>query len=335
MRRHARAALLVLAAAALGAGGGGGGTSRTTRAATTNEPPATPPVIRIAVVTHGQASDPFWATVQRGIQDAARQLNVSVDYSSPDVYDVSRMRRLILTAISSEPDGLVVSLPDPQALAPTIRKAIRAGIPVISINSGADAFRRLGILLHVGQLESAAGFAAGKRMAAEGVRHALCVIHEAGNLALHERCRSFGEALAAVGGSSRVITVNLQDRATVERTIAAALGGGHIDGLLTLGGATIATPALAALKETGLLGRIAYGTFGISPDVLRAVRSGKIRFAIDQQPYLQGYLPIVLLTQYKLYGVLPDRGKLIATGPEFVTRRNAGHILALTLEGVR
>jgi simple sugar transport system substrate-binding protein len=335
MRRLLAGAVVVVVAAAGAGCGGGGSSTTTTSAAMTTAAPSVPTAIRIAVVTHGQASDPFWATVERGIQDAARQLNVSVDYSAPDIYSVTRMRQLIEMAIASKPDGLVVSLPDPKALAPAVRKAVRAGIPVISINSGADAFRSLGTLLHVGQRESAAGYAAGKRMAQLGVRHALCVIHEAGNLALHERCRSFARAIAAAGGSSRTITVDLQDRATVERTIADALSAGRNDGLLTLGGATIATSALAALKETGLLGRIPYGTFGVSPEILRAIESGKIQFAVDQQPYLEGYLPIVLLAEYKLYGLLPDRGKLIATGPEFITRRNAAKALALTLEGVR
>ena len=137
------------------------------------------------------------------MQDAARQVGVLVDYQAPDTYDIPRMRQLILAAIASRPDGLVVSLPDPKALAPAIRKAVRMGIPVISINSGGDSFRSLGILLHVGQPEYAAGVVAGKRMVAQGVRHALCVIQEAGNIGLQERYRGFARALARRPAAAR------------------------------------------------------------------------------------------------------------------------------------
>jgi simple sugar transport system substrate-binding protein len=293
------------------------------------------PRARIVVVTHGQASDPFWAVVHRGVDDAAREQGISVAYEAPDIYDVGRMRQMIDTAVATHPAGLVVSLPDPQGLAPAIRQAVREGIPVISINSGSDSFRALGILLHVGQSEYAAGLGAGKRMAAEGVRHPLCVIQEAGNIGLQERYRGFAHAIAEPGGTSHALIVNLQNQAGAERAIAAALRGGRVDGLLTMG-AEIATPALEALKATGMQNRIPYDTFASdSPDVLRAVLAGKIQFAVDQQPYLQGYLPIVLLAEYIRYGVLPAKGTLIPTGPVFVTKANADRVLALTRRGIR
>lgn len=291
--------------------------------------------VRFVVVTHGQASDPFWAIVQRGAQAAARQLGVSVTYEAPDTYDIARMRQLIQAAVTTRPAGLVVSLPDPAALAPAIRAAERAGIPVISINSGSDAFRQLGILVHVGQAEYEAGVDFGRRMGAQGVRNSICVIHEVGNLALDERCRGFATALARVGGHSRVLTVNLQEPQAAEQTIAAALHDRRVDGLLTLGGASVAAPALAALRTDHRLGKLTYATFGIGPEVLTAIRAGQISFAADQQPYLQGYLPIVLLTQYHLYGVLPDRGKIVSTGPVFITKRNVGRVLELVNRGVR
>ena len=291
--------------------------------------------IRFFVITHGQASDPFWAVVQNGAEAAAAQLGVSVTYEAPDTYDLVRMREMIRNATATRPAGLVVSLPNPSALAPAIRAAERAGIPVVSINSGSSVFRRMGTLLHVGEDEYDAGYAAGRRMSDRHVRHALCVIHEAGNLDLEQRCRGFAAALAATGARTSMLDVNLQQTNAAEQRIAAALRGGRFDGLLTLGGAVIAGPALAALRSDRLLGEITYATFGIGPQVLNAVRAGQIRFAVDQQPYLQGYLPIVLLTEYHLYGVLPDRGKLLSTGPVFITRQNAAHVLELINHGVR
>src|SRR3954447_18931304 len=125
--------------------------------------------VRIAVVTHGQASSPFWVIVRNGVDAAERQLNVQVDYEAPDVYSLQKMIELIDAAVASRPDGLVVSIPEP-GLAPAIRRAVQAGIPVVSINSGSDVFRSLGVLAHVGQPEERAGFAAGRRLARAGVR---------------------------------------------------------------------------------------------------------------------------------------------------------------------
>jgi simple sugar transport system substrate-binding protein len=290
---------------------------------------------RIVVVTHGQASDPFWAVVRRGVDDAARENDISVTYEAPDIYDVGRMRQMIDAAVATHPAGMVISLPDPQGLAPAIRKAVREGIPLVSINSGSASFRSLGILVHVGQPEYAAGLGAGKRMAAEGIRHALCVIQEAGNVGLEERYKGFAHAIAEAGGTSRTLIVNLQDQPGAERAIATALRRGHIDGLLTMG-AEIAAPALQALNATGMQHKVTYATFAShSTDVLRAVLAGKIQFAVDQQPYLQGYLPIVLLAEYTRYGVLPATGTLIPTGPVFVTKANAAQVLALSARGIR
>ncbi|HEY6030966.1 MAG TPA: substrate-binding domain-containing protein, partial [Gaiellaceae bacterium] len=181
---------------------------------------------RIVVVTHGQASDPFWAVVRRGVDDAARQVGVSVSYEAPDSYDVVRMSRLIDAAVATHPDGLVVSLPDPAGLKPAVERALAAGIPVISINSGASAFRSLGIPVHVGQLEYQAGFAVGERLAKARVKHVLCVIHEAGNVALGERCRGVAKALEDAGAAVHLLTVDLQDPRGADRAIARALRRG-------------------------------------------------------------------------------------------------------------
>jgi simple sugar transport system substrate-binding protein len=290
--------------------------------------------VEIAVVTHGQASDPFWAIVKKGIDQAAREMGAIVSYRAPDVYEPGRMRELVDLAVANRPDGLVVSIPDALVLRPALAQALKAGIPIVAINSGYGVYRRLGALLYVGQPEYAAAFAAGRRMAAAGVRNAICVHHQAGTAALDERCRGFAAALAGAGGKARVVTVRLQEEEEAERRIAAAVSSEAIDGVLTLGPAG-ARPALAALRETGRLGKIVFATFDLGPEVLRAVKAGQIAFAIDQQPFLQGYLPIVLLTQYELYGVLPAHGAVVPTGPNFVTRGDAERVLQLSEAGIR
>jgi simple sugar transport system substrate-binding protein len=285
---------------------------------------------RIAAISHGQASDPFWAIVKKGLDDAARQTGVAVSYRAPDSYDIARMRRLIDEAIEANLDGLIVSLPDVQGLRAPIRRARRAGIPVISINSGSDRFRDLGIPVHVGQPEYRAGFEAGRRMAAAGVRRGLCVNQEVGNAGLDERCRGFGVGL---GGTSAVLGVDLQDQDQAQQRIAQAVRDSDADGILTLGTAG-AMPALAALRA-GFGRRVQLATFDLSPDVLEAVRIKRILFAVDQQPYLQGYLPVVLLAERSRHMLFPARGELIPTGPDFVTSANAEEVLELTRLGFR
>jgi simple sugar transport system substrate-binding protein len=290
--------------------------------------------VRIAIVTHGQASDPFWTTVRKGIDDAAKQLDVTIDYRAPDTFNLERMRRLIDRAVDSKPDGLVVTIPDARVLGRSIRRAVQAGIPVVSMNSGSDAYKRLGVLAHVGQTEDRAGRLAGERLAAEGVRDALCVNQEVGNQALDERCRAFCAALRAVGGRSRVLPIRLQDPAGAQRRVAEAVASGDIDGILALGPGS-AAPALNALRAGGLSKKVKLATFDLSPDVLSALKAGQMLFAIDQQPYLQGYLPVVMLTQDKRFGLFPDQGEVVFTGPHFVTKDTADKALALSRRGIR
>src|ERR687886_1360612 len=158
------------------------------------------PLARIAVVSHGQASDSFWAIVKKGVFDAGRREGVAVSYRAPETYDIARMRALIDEAISARLDGLVVSLPDVDGLAPAIRRAERAGIPVVSINSGSDRFRSLGILAHVGQPEHRAGVEAGQRLADAGVHDLLCVKQEGGNAGLTARFRGLAAAMRRAHG---------------------------------------------------------------------------------------------------------------------------------------
>jgi simple sugar transport system substrate-binding protein len=286
------------------------------------------------VVSHGQASDPFWSVVQNGVQDAARDMRVNVSYQAPTSFDMVAMSQLIDAAVASQPDGLVVSIPDPDALRASITAAVEAGIPVISMNSGSDVAGEFGLLNHVGQTEYEAGFGGGERMAAAGVTSAICVNQEVGNVSLDLRCQGFADALAAAGASSQVLAVDLADPTDSQQRIVAALTANpDVNGMLTLG-PTGAAPALAALEAEGLMGDIQLATFDLSPEVLEAIRDGNMLFAIDQQQYIQGYLPIVLLTLFKenLNTVAND---VIMTGPGLVTQETAAQVIELSAQGTR
>jgi simple sugar transport system substrate-binding protein len=325
--------LVVMLPFVLAACGGAASTTQSTSSSSSNPSRSN---LKFYVITHGQASDPFWSVVKKGVDQAAKDMGVTAIYEAPasTTFDVVAMSHLIDTAVAAHPAGLVVSIPDPTGLGPSIKAAVAAGIPVISINSGSDVAKSLGVLVHVGQTEEQAGIGGGQKMGAAGVKHALCVNQEVGNAALALRCKGFKEGLALTGGTVTVIGVNLSSPTQTQQTIEAALQHDPtIDGILTLG-PTGATPALKALQDLNKTGQIKMATFDLSSDVLNAIKGGQMLFAIDQQQYLQGYLPIVLLTLYRtnLNTIAND---ILQTGPGFVTADNVSQVIQLTAQGTR
>ncbi len=289
---------------------------------------------RIVVVTHGQAADQFWSVVKNGVDQAGVDMRVTVEYQAPATFNMVEMAQLIDAVVASEPDGLVVSVPDADALGPSVQAAVAAGIPVISINSGAEVAEELGVLAHVGQTEYEAGYGGGQRMADAGATTALCVTHEVGNVGLDLRCQGFTDAMAEAGGAVEVLAVDLADPTDAANRISAALTADEtIDAIMTLGPGS-ALPALSALEDQQLLGTTLLATFDLGPEVLEAIRDGNMLFAIDQQQYMQGYLPIVYLTLY-LENLNTPGALLIPTGPGFVTQETAAQVIDYAARGTR
>lgn len=290
--------------------------------------------LRFIVVSHGQASDPFWSVVQRGTEAAEEDLGVTVEYQAPTTYDMVAMSQLIDAAVASQPDGLVVSIPDAEALSPSIQRAVEADIPVISINSGSDVAADLGVLTHVGQTEREAGIGGGERLAEAGVTNSICLIHEAGNAGLEERCAGYTEAMTAAGGTVEQLVVDLNNPTEATQRIQAALSANaEINGIMALG-PTGAVPALQAIEAAGKTDAVQIATFDLSPEVLQAIQDGTMLFAIDQQQYLQGYLPIVLLNLY-VTNANTIANPILMTGPGFVTADNVDEVIELTADGTR
>jgi len=290
--------------------------------------------LRFVVVSHGQASDPFWSVVQRGTEAAEEDLGVTVEYQAPTTYDMVAMSQLIDAAVASEPDGLVVSIPDAEALSPSIQRAVDAGIPVISINSGSDVAADLGVLTHVGQTEMEAGIGGGERLAEAGVTNSICLIHEAGNAGLEERCAGYTEAMTAAGGTVEQLVVDLNNPTEATQRVQAALSANsEINGIMALG-PTGAVPALQAIEAAGKTGAVQIATFDLSPEVLEAIQAGTMLFAIDQQQYEQGYLPIILLNLY-VTNANTIANPILMTGPGFVTAENVDEVIDLTADGTR
>ena len=284
----------------------------------------------IIVVSHGQANDAFWSVVKNGVDKAAEHTGANVSYRAPETFDMVAMSQLIDAAVNQEPDGIVVSIPDADALGPSIEKAVAAGIAVISMNSGSDVAKGLGVLLHVGQDEFDAGLAAGERLASMGGTTALCVNHEVGNVALDLRCAGFVEGF---GGDVTILPTS-NDFTEIEAKVRASLDSNpDIDTVMALGASTAGEPCVAAVKGSGRGSGINVATFDMSANFLESVVAGDAAFAIDQQQFLQGYLPVVFLALQADYGLVP--GGDVPSGPNLITADKAGQVVELSAMGIR
>ena len=272
--------------------------------------------------------------VKKGVDDAAALTGATVNYSAPATFDMVQMSQLIDAAVAKGPDGLVVSVPDYDALQDSLAAATDAGIPIITINSGSDVYQEIGALTHVGQDETVAGEGAGAQLAEEGATKVICINQEVGNAGLDARCAGAKEAIEEAGGTLEVLQVDLNDAAGAQNTISSALQADpDIDGILALG-PTGAAPALAAKQDVGSDAILA--TFDLSPEVLDAIEAGDMAFAVDQQQYLQGYLPIVFLDALRAATSTPSAVACrCSPGPGFVTPDNAAQVKDLAAAGTR
>ncbi|UWR07276.1 MULTISPECIES: sugar ABC transporter substrate-binding protein [Ruegeria] len=282
----------------------------------------------IVVVSHGQANDAFWNVVKNGVEQAGTDMGVNVEYRAPETFDMVAMSQLIDAAVNQEPDGLIVSIPDADALGPSIERAVAAGIPVISMNSGSDVSKKLGAALHVGQDEFDAGKAAGEKLAEMGGKNAICVNHEVGNVALDLRCAGFAEGF---GGNVTVLPTS-NDPSEIESKVSAALASDEsVDTVMALGASSAGEPTVAAVKGSGRDVNVA--SFDLSANFLQSIVDGDAAFAVDQQQYLQGYLPVVFMALNAKYGLMP--GGNVPSGPNLITADKAGQVVELSAQGIR
>ncbi|ODT64724.1 MAG: sugar ABC transporter substrate-binding protein [Pelagibacterium sp. SCN 63-23] len=274
---------------------------------------------RFVLVSHAPDSDSWWNTIKNAIALAGEQMGVTVEYRNPPTGDLADMARIIEQAAASGPDGIIATIADFDVLSGPLGDAVDRGIPVITINSGTiEQSKEIGALLHVGQPEYDAGFGAGEQAKAAGVTSFLCVNHYITNPASVERCQGFADAIGVDLGNQMIDAG--QDPGEIQSKVAAYLQTNpDTNGILTLG-PTSAHPTITALNANGMAGAIFFGTFDLSSEIAAAVKDGTINFAIDQQPFLQGYLPVVVLTNLARYGVVP--GNSINSGPGFITKDN-------------
>ncbi len=273
----------------------------------------------------------FWGVVEKGARDAAE--TYGIELKSGGSLDPAEQAQLVETYIADGVDGLIVSLANPDALQDSVTKAVDAGIPVITINSGVNVYRELGAITHVGQTEFVAGQGAGERFNAAGASKVMCVIHEEGNIGLEERCAGLEDTFQGEVVRFNVATTGTRDVAGTSASIQDKLiADSEIDAVLSLN-PVIAMAALDAVQAAG--GDQMLATFDLSPDVLDAIEAGDILFAIDQQQYLQGYLPVVFLYLYNTNLNTVGGGQPVLTGPGFVDASNAAQVKELAARGTR
>ena len=289
--------------------------------------------IKIAVVTHGQSADSYWGVVKKGVDDAAALMGADVSYQAPQTTDMVAMARMIDAAVTQKIQGLVVSIPDATALEKSVKAAADAGIPVIVIDSGEPEVERLGLKLYVGTTNYfEQGRIAAKRLADAGVTHGVCANHEPGNLVNESACDGFKEGMKEAGAQGDRVEISLDPTDTGARILAYLSAHPDTNGILAVG-APAAGNIVAALREKGVLDKYKIGHFDVNADTLQALKAGETLFSFDAQQYLMGYLPVILLTQYARYGVLPTMN--IYTGPMAVTSADVDQIVALSKKGIR
>ncbi|NTY61731.1 substrate-binding domain-containing protein [Mycolicibacterium sphagni] len=286
------------------------------------------PRFTIAMVTHGPPGDTFWDLIRKGAETAEKKDNIDLKYSAE--LQAPDQATLVQNAIDSKVDALAMTLAKPDALAPAVASALKAGIPVVAFNAGIDDWKAAGANAYFGQDEMISGRAAGKRLADDGAKKVVCIIQDQGNVALESRCAGVA---AGFGGSVQNLNVNGTDMPSVQSTITAKLQQDpSIDYVIALG-APIALTAVDSIAAAHSTARIA--TFDTNAALVDAINAGTVQWVVDQQPFLQGYLAVDSLWLYLNNGNVIGGGQPTLTGPAFIDKSNVEAIAQYAKNGTR
>lgn len=285
------------------------------------------PRMTIAMITHEAPGDSFWDLIRKGAETAAKKDNIELRYSSDP--EAPNQANLVQAAVDSGVDGIAVTLAKPEAMAPAVKAAIDKGIPVVAFNAGMDAWQDMGVQEFFGQDGYIAGQGAGERVAKDAAKKAICIIHEQGNVDLEARCAGMKNTF----GATEILNVNGKDMPSVESTITAKLQQDPAIDMIVALGAPFALTAVTSAKNAGSTAKI--GTFDTNAALVDAIKGGDIQWAVDQQPYLQGYLAIDGLWLYNSNKNLIGGGQATLTGPSFIDKSNIDAVAELAKGGTR
>ncbi|NGN66493.1 sugar ABC transporter substrate-binding protein [Streptomyces sp. A7024] len=319
---------LALGAAVAGCSSTGGKRAEEAAEQSGGKPAVDTPRWTVAMITHSGQGDTFWDVVRKGAQQAADKDNIKLTYGANP--EANEQAQLVQNAIDQKVDGIVVTLAKPSAMKAVVQKAVKAGIPVLTINSGAEDSKKFGALAHLGQDEDVAGEAAGEQLNKTGRKKALCVLHEQGNVGHEQRCDG---AAKTFDGTMEKLYVEGTNMPSVESSLEAKLTADKsIDSVLTLG-APFADTAVKAKDSAGSDAQIS--TFDLTAGVAKGLGDGTLSFAVDQQQYLQGYEAIDLLWLYKYNGNMLGGGRPVLTGPQILTKEDAADLQKYAERGTR
>jgi simple sugar transport system substrate-binding protein len=285
------------------------------------------PRMTIAMITHEVPGDSFWDLIRKGAETAAKKDNIELHYSNDP--EAPNQANLVQTAIDSGVKGIALTLAKPDAMKSAVEAAVSKGIPVVAFNSGLKDWQAMGVKDYFGQDEYIAGQAAGDRLKKDGVKKAICVIQEQGHTGLESRCAGVKNTFPATEN----LNVNGKDMPSVESTITAKLQQDpSIDSVLTLG-APFALTAVQSAKNAGSSAKVA--TFDTNAALVDAIKAGDVQWAVDQQPFLQGYLAVDSLWLYLNNGNVIGGGQPTLTGPAFIDKSNIDAVAEYAKGGTR
>ena len=281
---------------------------------------------RIVFVGHWSESDSFFNVIRNSAQLAATQMGVAIEFRNPAGGDLSEMGRLIDQAIASKPAGIIATVPDENIVGSSLANAVASGIPVVIVNSGsAEIARKIGALRYIGQAEYEAGKAAGEKAKAAAVKSFVCVNHFYQHPVSHQRCQGFADGLGVKLGNQEIDSGS-DPNDVITRTAAFLKANPDTQAILTLG-PTGADPTIKWVKDQGAAGKYFFATFDLSQDIVGAMKGGMIKVAVDQQPFIQGYGAVQILTDYVRYGVLQAND--VFSGPGLITPDNLPQVMSL------
>lgn len=282
----------------------------------------------IAVITHAQPGDTFWDIIRKGATAAAEQTHAKLIYLSAP--EGPKEAQLIQNVIDQHVDGIALTLAFPDAEASAVKAAEAAGIPIVGFNAGVDQWKAQGLIGYAGQDETVAGKAVGERLTKEGAKDVVCLDQQQGAVQLEARCQGIKDTFK---GKVDVLYVTGYDMPTVKARLQAKLQQDPaIDYVVTLG-APFAPVAVDAVNAAGSSAKV--GTFDMTPVVIDQIAAGKIQWAVDQQPYVEGYEAVDMLWLYITNGDTVGGGGPVLTGPFFVTKENATAVAKYAKAGTR
>ena len=284
--------------------------------------------LTFAVITHAQPGDTFWDIIRKGATAAAEKDHVKLLYLAAP--EGPKEAQLIQNVIDQHVDGIALTLAFPDAEAPAVKTAQAAGIPIAGFNAGVNQWKSQGLIGYAGQDETVAGKAVGEQLNKDGAKNVVCLDQQQGAVQLEARCQGIKDTFK---GKMDVLYATGYDMPTVKARMQAKLQQDpSIDYIVTLG-APFAPVVLDAVGAAGSSAKV--GTFDMSPVAIDLISQGKLQWAVDQQPFVEGYQAVDMLWLYIKNGDTVGGGGPVLTGPFFVNKDNAAAVAKYAKAGTR